>query len=68
MKSGAFLLALILSARLGHAQSGDTVPIQQIDAYITRTMRSTRFQGVAVGIVKGDRVVYRRPTTKAVRL
>ena len=65
MKPGAFLLALIPLARLGHAQSDDTVPIQQIDAYITRTMRSARFPGVAVGIVKGDRVVYLRAFGRA---
>lgn len=52
------LLALIVSVHVTHAQTGDAPWTRRIDDYVRDQMRSARFPGMAVGIVKGDSVVY----------
>ena len=66
VRGRALLLAVLFPLR-GGAQVDDTARFHQIDAYIRRTMRSARFPGVAVGIVRGDRVVYLRGFGRADR-
>ncbi len=53
-------LVVTLAPRDAHAQADDPAHLHRIDAYVTRMMRSARIPGAAVGIVKGDRVVYLR--------
>jgi NADH dehydrogenase FAD-containing subunit/CubicO group peptidase (beta-lactamase class C family) len=58
MRFGLPLLLAMLAPGAARAQGGDSTQLRRIDEYVTHTMRSARFPGVAVGIVKGDRVVY----------
>jgi NADH dehydrogenase FAD-containing subunit/CubicO group peptidase (beta-lactamase class C family) len=60
MRFGPLLLVAMLAPCAAHAQGDDTRELHRIDEYITRIMRSARIPGVAVGIVRGDRVVYLR--------
>jgi NADH dehydrogenase FAD-containing subunit/CubicO group peptidase (beta-lactamase class C family) len=54
------LLCAVLSGGVVHAQPDDSALARRIDAYVMRTMRTVRFPGVAVGVVRGDKVVYLR--------
>src|SRR5262245_65823708 len=43
----------------GSARAGsDDVDVNAIDGYVTARMRAARIPGLALGIVKGDRIVY----------
>ena len=53
-----FLLAGVSFSRGSAQPSSDETDYTDIDEYITARMRSARIPGVAVAIVKGDRIVY----------
>jgi CubicO group peptidase (beta-lactamase class C family) len=56
---GVCLLLAGVSLSRGRAQaSSDETDYKDIDEYITARMRSDRIPGLAVAIVKGDRIVY----------
>jgi NADH dehydrogenase FAD-containing subunit/CubicO group peptidase (beta-lactamase class C family) len=55
----ALLFILTFTFRSAAAQA-DRAWTRRIDTYVAREMRSARFPGVAVGVVRGDSVIYLR--------
>lgn len=52
------LLVIIVPQKTGLADNAEAIDVQAVDSFLTEQVKSNRIQGLAVGIVQGDRVIF----------
>lgn len=52
------ILTLVVPIKTGQANNSGTIDIGAVDSFLTEQVKHNRIQGLAVGIVEGDRVVF----------
>lgn len=52
------ILTILVPIKTGHANNTGMIDIQAVDSFITEQMKSNRIEGLAVGFVQGDQVIF----------